>query len=117
MNTTLTVDDPLAGQVVTIVITLAAGEQPRDERPALVSLGVPGQRPVIKSGLFGRMPTLIHAAWTAFAVQAQTAEEAAETVAKEQVVAVARTDEDGPAPVPAPRPAAPKPQAKNLSLF
>jgi hypothetical protein len=73
MNTTLTVDDPLAEQEVTIVITLATGEQVRDERMALVSVGVTGQPPVTKTGTFGQVPALIDEAWTAFGVQAQVA--------------------------------------------
>ena len=52
MNTSLTVDDPLADQEVRIVITLAASSQPRAERPALVSVGVAEQLPVIKTGVF-----------------------------------------------------------------
>lgn len=73
MNKTLTVDDPLADQEVTIVITLAAGEKSRDERLALVSVGVTGQPPVTKTGTFGQAPTLINQAWTAFGVQTQVA--------------------------------------------
>jgi hypothetical protein len=79
MNTTLTVDDPLAGREVTIVITLSAGEQPRDERPMLLSLGMAGQRPVIQTGVLGDVPV--------------------------------------PTPPPSQSGIAPKPQAKNLSLF
>ena len=71
MNTTLTVDDPLVDQEVTIVITLAAGKQARDERLALVSVGVTGQPPVAKTGTFGQMAALISQAWTAFGVQTQ----------------------------------------------
>ncbi len=73
MNTTLTVDDPLAEQEVTIVITLAAGEQARDERMALMSVGVTGQPPVTRIGPFGQVTALIDEAWTAFGVQAQVA--------------------------------------------
>ncbi|NKQ35207.1 MAG: hypothetical protein HF973_06260 [Chloroflexi bacterium] len=119
MNTTLTVDDPLADQEATIVITLAASAQPRDERPALISVGVAEQLPVIKTGVFGDMPALIHEAWTAFGVRAQVAEAASEgeTVAEEQVVATASTDDDEPAPMSQPSLSTPKPPAQNLSLF
>lgn len=119
MNTNLTVDDPLADQEVTIIITLAAGEQLRDERPAMVSLGVAEQLPVIKTGAFGDVPALINEAWTAFGVRAQVAESVSEgeTVAEEQVVATASTDDDEPAPTPSPNLSTPKPQVKNLSLF
>lgn len=73
MNTTLTVNDPLADQEVAIVITLAAGEQARDERLAQVSVGVTGQPPVTKTGRFSQVTALIDEAWTAFSVQAQVA--------------------------------------------
>lgn len=122
MNTALTVDDPLADQEITIAVTLLAGEQPRDERHTLVSLGVAGQVPVIRTGVFGDMPALINEAWTAFGVQAQLAAAAAQevvatqVVAEEQVVATADTD-DELVPAPQPQPTAPQPQAKNLSLF
>lgn len=119
MNTTLTVIDPLADQEVTIIITLAANEQPRDQRPALISVGVPEQSPVIKMGLFADLPALINEAWIAFGVQAQMSEaaQAVETVAEEQLVATANLDDDEPEPTPQPHLSAPKPQAKNLSLF
>ncbi|MFQ5420829.1 MAG: hypothetical protein ACE5EY_10770 [Anaerolineae bacterium] len=118
MNATLTVNDPLADQEVSIVITLAANTQPRDERPALISVGVAEQLPVIKTGTFGDVPALIHEAWTAFGVRAQVAAAATEgeTVAEEQVVATASTD-DEPAPTPQPSLSTPKPPAQNLSLF
>ena len=73
MNTTLTVNDPLADQEVAIVITLAAGEQARDERLAQVSVGVTGQPPVTRIGPFGQVAALINQAWMAFGVQAQVA--------------------------------------------
>lgn len=118
MNTTLIVDDPLADQEVSIVITLAVNAQSRDQRPALISVGVAEQLPVIKTGIFGDVPTLINEAWAAFGVRAQVAEAAAEgeTVAEEQLLATATTDHE-PAPMPLPNLSTPKPQAKNLSLF
>ena len=117
MNPTLSVEDPLADKEVTIIITVAASEQPRDQRPVMVSLGVAEQLPAIKTGAFDDIPTLIHEAWTTFGVRLQVAEAASEgeTVTEEQVVATASTDDDEPAPIPAL--SAPKPQARNLSLF
>jgi hypothetical protein len=119
MNASLTVADPLADQEVTVIITLAAGEPHRDDRSAMVSVGVAEQLPVIKTGTFGDVPALINEAWTAFGVRAQVAKAAAdgETVAEEQVVATANTGDDEPAPTPPPDLSTPKPQAKNLSLF
>jgi hypothetical protein len=73
MNTPLTVYDPLADQEVTIVITLMAGKQSRDERLAQVSVGVTGQPPVTRTGTFSQVTALIDEAWTAFGVQAQAA--------------------------------------------
>ena len=117
MNTNLTVADPLADQEVTIIITLAASEQSRDERPALISVGVAEHLPVIKTGAFGDVPALINEAWAAFGIRAQVAEaaEEVEAVVEEQLLATANTDTDEPTPQP--HLATPKPQAKNLSLF
>jgi hypothetical protein len=119
MNTNLIVTDPLADREVTIIITLAATEQSRDQRSALVSVGVAEQLPVIKTGEFGDITALIYEAWNAFSIRAQVSEaaQAVETVAEEQLLATADIDDDQPAPTPPPHLSAPKPQAKNLSLF
>ena len=130
--THLTIQDPLDGQAVTIIITLPADEHARDQRPALVSVGVADQMPVIKTGPFGTIAGLIDEAWTAFGVQAEVAkaaqkvkEEAAkvvETAVAPELIAEAATETEVDAPVPAPtpeakpKPVAPKP-AGNLSLF
>jgi hypothetical protein len=110
----LTVNDPLVGQEVTIVMTLPADDRPRDKRPVMVSLGVTGQLPVIKTGAFADVPTLIDEVWTAFGLRAQVMDAAhtepeAETVAEEPV-ATAAVDEEAPA-LPE------KPPVGNLSLF
>jgi hypothetical protein len=121
MKTNLTVNDPLAKQEVNIIITLAASPQPRDERPVMVSVGVPEQMPISKIGTFANLLTLIDEAWTAFSVQTQVAAAKSvakvETVAEEQVIATASIDERVPTQKPQPNSATPKPQAKNLSLF
>jgi hypothetical protein len=119
MNSNLTVNDPLAGQEVTIIITLAASDQPREDRPVLVSVGLAEQMPVIRTGAFGRVPALINEAWSAFGVRAQTAEitQEAESVSEEEVVATAEIQSDEPAPQPEPQRPTPRPQAANLSLF
>lgn len=119
MNTPLTVTDPLADQEVSIVITLAASSQPRDERPALVSVGVAAQMPVIKTGTLGGLTTLIHEAWTAFGVRVQVAAAATESEAnpEEQVVAIVSTDDHEPAPMPPSNLTTAKLPAQNLSLF
>jgi hypothetical protein len=118
MNPILTVADPLADKAVTIVVTLMAGGPTRDERLALVSVGLPEQPPVSRSGRFAALPELIDAAWTAYGVQAQlTAAATAPDMPDEELVAeeeVAAPIEAAPA-VTLPPP--PRPQAGNLSLF
>lgn len=131
MNPILTVTDPLADKAVTIVVTLMAGGSNRDERLALISVGVPEQPPVSRSGRFAALPDLIDAAWTAFGVQAQLAalstpadEVDEELVAEEEVEAMPAPPTAVPMPptaVPMPPTAVPvpppRPQAHNLSLF
>ena len=135
MKTNLIVTDPLAGQEVSIMMTVAAGEDgaclPRDKRPFLLSVGVAGQMPISRSGTFGDVATLIHEAWTAFGVQAEmnvkTATSAQlstgvsqETIASEELIAettVAIVDDALPPTVPATKPIAPKPVISKLSLF
>lgn len=132
MNMTLTVDDSLAEQAVGIVITLVASEQPRDERPVLVSVGTAGNLPVIKTGTFGQVPALINAAWTALSVQAQLAAQSAgretemlgtelvgeEQVASQPAVAVRAVGAGGERrPASQPKPVTSQSPAKNLSLF
>lgn len=73
MNTSLTVEDPLTEQEVTIHITLPVSKQARSDRAALLSVGVTGQPPVTMQGSFAQIPTLIDQAWAAFGVQAQLA--------------------------------------------
>jgi hypothetical protein len=114
MTIPLTVGDPLAGQEVAIVVTVTAGDHPRGERPILVSLGVTGQLPIIKTGVFADAPTLIDEAWNAFGVRAQVAgaaptEPVTET-ADEELVATAAVPEAAPQ-------RSEKPPAGNLSLF
>lgn len=128
MNSNLTVTDPLAEQDVTIIITLAASDALLAERPLLLSVGVAEQLPVVKTGPFANLVSLIEEAWTALGVRAQVAGAAIEeeTIAEEQTAApntvatnvtTADIDNHETSP-PAPNPlSAPQPQAKNLSLF
>ena len=130
MKTNLVITDPLAGQEVSIMMTVAAGEAgadlPRDKRPFLLSVGVAGQMPISRSGTFGDMPTLINEAWTAFGVRAQVSEQAAETtvsqpIAEELVAEAVVTpisDADTPSPtVSVTKPVTPKRPVSKLSLF
>ncbi len=145
MKTNLIVTDPLAGQEVSIMVTVAVGEDgevclPRDERPSLLSVGVAGQMPITRSGTFGDMQDLIHEAWTAFGVREQVNEQAAtlpqsstatstrlstpvskETTVTEELIAeatVATTDDTDmlPPTVSVTKPV-PKPPVSKLSLF
>ncbi len=120
MNTNLTVTDPLAGQAVTIVITVVAGEQPRGERPALVSVGAADRPPTLTAGHFGQLPSLIDTAWDAYGLQAQLAtaageQEAAQEAAQEATLVA--EEEIHPATTATVPPAIPRPEAHNLSLF
>ncbi len=120
MNSNLTVTDSLAEQEVTIIITLAASDRAREERAALISVGVAEQMPVIKTGMFGDAPALIQAAWTAFGVRAQLTETvtAGEAAAEEQLLATADTEADEPAPPPPPPPlSAPNHKRKTYRSF
>ena len=133
MKSNLTINDPLDGQDVTIIITLPASEKPTDQRQALVSVGIANEMPVIKTGAFGTIADLINNAWKVFGVQTETtkaekvaAEQprdvATETAVSPELIAEAEIEAEEvklvetiePEPVrPAP---APKP-ASNLSLF
>ena len=131
MKTNLIVTDPLAGQEVSIMVTVAVCEDgevclPRDERPSLISVGVAGQMPITRSGTFGDMQDLIHEAWTAFGVREQVNEQAAtlpqsSTGVTEELIAeatVATTDDTDTLPptVSVTKPV-PKPPVSKLSLF
>jgi hypothetical protein len=119
MNANLSVTDPLFDQEVTIIVTLAASELSRDDRPVMVSVGVAEQLPVIKTGTFGELSTLIDVAWTTFGVRVQVdgAVQEVEPISEEQLVATASIEKDEPASLPQPHLSMPKPQVKNLSLF
>jgi len=120
MNPAIAIIDSLTNQEVTIIVTLPPDEGPREERPALVSLGVAEQAPVVKTGTLADLPALIQDAWTAYGVRVQLAstKPEADTAAEEQVVDSAGIeDDDNSAPTPQAALTAPKPQAKNLSLF
>jgi hypothetical protein len=127
MNATLSISDPLAEAEVTIVVTLAAPAEPtaRDERPALVTVGVAGRPPVSQNGRFADLPHLITTAWSAFSARmelqaARTEDGAEETViAATEVGDTAVTSPDNPAPTAsAPTESVPRPpRPANLSLF
>jgi len=133
MKTNLIVTDPLAGQEVSILVTVAAGEDgvclSRDGRPSLISVGVAGQMPISRSGTLGDVTALIHEAWTAFGVQAEMNEQTAKTavsqgtIAAEEIIAettvtiVDDADKLSANLLPPTKPIAPKPAISKLSLF
>jgi hypothetical protein len=127
MNPTLSVTDPLAEAEVTIVITLPAPAEPavRDERTALVTVGVAGRPPVGQNGRFADLPHLIGSAWTAFSARMELQAAQTEDGAEEAVIAAAEvgdtavTAPDNPAPpASAPAETTPRPpRPANLSLF
>ncbi|MFO7537333.1 MAG: hypothetical protein R6X32_04650 [Chloroflexota bacterium] len=124
MNPTLTVTDPLAEAEVTIVVTLPAPAEPtdRDERPALVTVGVAGRPPVSQNGRFADLPHLIGSAWTAFGARMELQAARTEAGAEEAVIAAAEVGDtavispDNPA-LPASAPIETAPRPANLSLF
>jgi len=134
MQSNLTIEDPLDEQAVTIIVTLPASEELKDERKVLVSIGVANQMPVIKTGAFGNLTALIDEGWKAYGVQAEAnkaaakaqeeakAETEGETAVSPELIAEAEIEAEEtdvaeaiePTPVlsaPAPKP------ASNLSLF
>ncbi len=66
-----TINDPLDGQDVTIIVTLPVSEKLKDERQVLVSIGVANQIPVLKTGVFGNLTELMDDGWKAFGVQVE----------------------------------------------
>ena len=67
-NLNLTLTDPLAEQSVTIVLQLAPGES-LNQRPVLLSLGVPNQLPIQAQGTFTDLERLIRTIWTSFGMR------------------------------------------------
>lgn len=124
MTLPLSITDPLSNHDVTIMITLNASDTSLAERPLLLSVGMAEQLPVVKTGVFTNLMSLIEEAWTALGVRKQVEGSAIEeeTIAEEETsisdtVATADTDNHETQP-PSPNPrSATQPQAKNLSLF
>ncbi|MFZ1398475.1 MAG: hypothetical protein WAS33_16345 [Candidatus Promineifilaceae bacterium] len=130
MLSPLSIDDPLSNQAVTIIITLPASEQPREERPCLVSVGEAEKLPLSRTGLFANLTTLIDAAWTALGVREATAVRTDTTEfpqnesidSDEEELAAVPATVAGLPPVPPAQPARPstpvaQPKMQNLSLF
>ncbi len=67
-NLNLTLTDPLAEHAITVVLHLAPGES-LNQRPLLVSLGIPNELPVQAQGTFPDLEQLIRTTWTSFGIR------------------------------------------------
>lgn len=89
----LTVNDPLRNKVVTVTAQVLPVEDGDDEenRPALVSVGVAGQKPTMLRGTYGMLMATIQEAWDAHSQITLTAAPATEEVIAEGKLAPATT--------------------------
>ena len=126
MKPTFIVDDPLASQEVTLIITLPASEVVKEERPLLLTVGIHGEMPLSGNGQLDSLPTLIDNLWTALSVRVQLAQEInqSQTTNTPQQLAVIDVAEPNNTPevtvTPKPNPETnhpPQSPARNLSLF
>lgn len=62
----LTLTDPTSKQEVVIAITVLPADLPRGRRPVLLTLGVAGKPPVMQTGTYGELATLLDTAWRTF---------------------------------------------------
>lgn len=62
----LTVQDPLSDKEIIINIQIQPDSEQRDQRTALVTIGVSGKAPVMLSGKFGQLNGLVNQAWREF---------------------------------------------------
>jgi len=62
----LTVQDPLSDKQIIINIQIQPSSEQRDQRTALVTVGVSGKAPVMLSGKFGQLNDLVNQAWREF---------------------------------------------------
>ena len=69
----LTVQDPLNDKTVIINVQIKPDSKKRDQRTALVTVGVSGQVPIMLNGPFGQLNQLIDQAWRSFAQSAADA--------------------------------------------
>ena len=69
----LTLTDPLSGAEVVITITVAPGALPRTARPITLTLGVVDKPPVIFTGTYAELTSLLDMAWRSFQPVTETA--------------------------------------------
>ncbi len=81
MPNPLEVYDPLADQEVSILINLKPDNERREERTAMVTIGVPDQVPVFASGRLADLPALIDQAWVRYGTHQAQAPSTPTTIA------------------------------------
>ncbi len=59
----LTLKDPLGLAPVIFNIQVIPDDKPRDQRTVLIAAGISGKVPIMRTGSFGEMMTLINEAW------------------------------------------------------
>ena len=62
----LTVQDPLSDKTVIINVQIKPDSKKRDQRTALVTVGVSGEVPIMLNGPFDQLNQLIDKAWRSF---------------------------------------------------
>ncbi|MGB0383655.1 MAG: hypothetical protein ACPGWR_02435 [Ardenticatenaceae bacterium] len=68
----LTAQDPLSDETVIINIQVEPDSKRRDQRTALVTVGISGQVPIMVSGPFSQLTELINQGWRSFSERANT---------------------------------------------
>ena len=87
----LTVQDSLSDETVIINIQIQPDSKQRNQRTALVTVGISGQVPVMLSGPFGQLNDLINQAWRSFGQS--TSATPKNTIAEVQVEPTKRSDQ------------------------
>jgi len=90
MKPTLSLLDPLAAREVAIHITLPPGDEPREGRPVLMSVGSGGQAPLFREGRLSDLAELITDAWATFGARVEL--QAAQTANDTETAVIATAD-------------------------
>lgn len=64
----LTLIDPFSTLEVRIAITVLPGDMHRAERPIVVALGIESEPPILQTGTYAELATLLEKAWSTFQV-------------------------------------------------
>lgn len=97
MNGTLTIVDSLANKPVLIAIQVIPHDGPRDERPILMTVGVPEEQALILTGNLGQLKELLDEGWASYA-QAVLSQQEAESDVGEPIGTVATESDDDDMP-------------------